>query len=78
MKVVLFLSALAAFGGLAAHPGYAQYHPPSTKPVAKHTAPAAPAFRPGSIGGPANKSGGINGSGGKFGGINGTGKPPKH
>jgi hypothetical protein len=67
MKVVLFASALIAFGGLAASSGYAQYHPPSTKPVAKRAAPAAPVFRPGSIGGPAHKSGGING----------TGKPPK-
>ena len=66
MKVVLFLSALIAFGGLAAQTGYAQYHPPSTKPAVKH-APTPPA-RPGSVGGPANK----------FGGINGTGKHTKH
>lgn len=66
MKVVLFLVALAVFGGLAAQSSYAQYHPPTTKPAVKH-APASPA-RPGSVGGPANK----------FGGINGTGKQTKH
>ena len=70
MKTGFFLSALVAFGVLAAGPGHAQYHPPATtatKPVHAST-PASPAIRHGSIGGPANK----------FGGINGTGKPPKH
>jgi hypothetical protein len=77
MKVVLFLSALAVFGGLLARTSYAQYHPPTTKPAARHVG-ASPVFRPGSIGGPANKPNGVGGSANKPGGINGTGKPPKH
>jgi hypothetical protein len=71
MKTGLFLSALVAFGGLAASPGHAQYHPPSTSAATKPmhaNAAASPGVRHGSIGGPANK----------FGGINGTGKPPRH
>ena len=65
MKVVLFLSAFVAFGGLLAHTGYAQS--PSTQP----TKPAGqsiglrtkPALGPVPVGGPARKSGGSIGTG---------------
>jgi hypothetical protein len=75
MRVRWFLVVIAGFAGLAATPGYAQFHPPTTVRSVAKPAPPSPVFRGLSVGGPTTKGRGIGGAPSKSGGVNGTVKP---